>query len=147
MMSSDPTHATNTLLPATSAQSPQAEVNDHFRRSAGYWREIYERNGVEAALYRLRREAALALIEKLGLPSLSNILEVGCGAGLTAVALAERGYRVGAIDSIAPMVETARKIAQSTGLQDRVRLSLGDVHGLAFQSGKAAPLLPCWRWA
>jgi len=141
MMSSNRTQAIDTLTSATSARSAQDDVNDYFRHSAGYWKEIYERSGFEAALYRLRRNSALALIDRLKLPPQSPILEVGCGAGLTAVGLAERGYRVDAIDSVAPMIETARKIAQGAGLQDRVRLSVGDVHGLAFRTASFAAIL------
>ena len=52
MMSSNRTQAIDTLTSATSARSAQDDVNDYFRHSAGYWKEIYERSGFEAALYR-----------------------------------------------------------------------------------------------
>src|SRR5947208_520112 len=75
-------------------------VDSYFRSRARVWKEIYEREDVDALIHQRRRSIVLRLIDNLGLPQESPILEVGCGAGLTTVALADRGHAVHAIDSV-----------------------------------------------
>lgn len=87
---------------------------------------------MEGAIYRKRRAVALALTDRLGLPPGSKVLEVGCGAGVTAVALAERGYRVEALDSVGAMVCQTQRLAAASGVADRVAVISGDVHSLPF---------------
>lgn len=60
------------------------------------------------------------------------MLDVGCGAGLTAVALARRGLRVHAIDTVPTMIELTQSHATEAGLSDAVNAGLGDVHALRF---------------
>ena len=61
------------------------------------------------------------------------MLEVGCGAGFMSVALAERGFRVQAIDSVDAMVEQARQHAMESGTAELLSLGVGDVYALAFE--------------
>jgi ubiquinone/menaquinone biosynthesis C-methylase UbiE len=63
------------------------------------------------------------------------VLEVGTGAGLTAVSLARRGYQVAAVDATAAMTETARRHADEAAVSSRLHVSLGDAHLLPFASG------------
>ena len=52
----------------------------------------------------------------------ARILEVGCGAGLITVALAQNGYTVDALDSTTAMLQMTRNDAAHQGVEDRVRL-------------------------
>ena len=68
------------------------------------------------------------------LPPRSEVLEVGCGAGLTTVALAQRGLRVHAIDPVPTMIELTQWHAAEAGLSGAVDAGLGDVHALPFDN-------------
>ncbi len=124
-------HAATNFRAVPSARH-QKLVEAHFRASAAYWKEIYQLEGLDATIYRQRKAVVLRLVDKLGLSPDSRILEVGCGAGLTAVALAQRGYVVEAVDTVNAMIDLTRQHAVEAGVGHRVRTSLGDVHHLAF---------------
>ena len=110
----------------------QASVNAYFRSQSRFWREVYADNCVRADIIRDRHVAVLGLIDDLALPPGSQVLEIGCGAGFMAVALAQRGFRVQAIDSVESMVELARQHAMEADLADRPSVALGDIYALAF---------------
>lgn len=58
---------------------------------------------------RNRLAAILGLLRGAGLAGDARILEIGCGSGNVAMAMATAGYRVTAIDVHAPSIEAARK--------------------------------------
>jgi ubiquinone/menaquinone biosynthesis C-methylase UbiE len=62
------------------------------------------------------------------------VLEVGCGAGLTAVALAQQGFQVDAIDSVPRMVELTREKVTVDGVGERLHIRVADVHSLDFEA-------------
>jgi ubiquinone/menaquinone biosynthesis C-methylase UbiE len=119
----------------------QRLVNSHFHSSASYWTEVYRNETVEAAIYRQRHEVVLSIVAELGLPQGSRILELGCGAGLTSVALAQRGYQVEAVDSVPIMVDLTSRHAKQAGVDDRVVSSVGDAHRLEFADEQFALVL------
>ena len=68
----------------------------------------------------------------LDLPSDARVLDIGCGTGALASVLAERGFRVSAVEPSAGMRERARRRLRGTG----VALSAGDaLEGLPFPDG------------
>jgi len=110
----------------------QEKVNAYFQAQSSYWKEVYVSEGVQAEIYRDRQATVLAWIDSLDLASGSQVLEIGCGAGLMAVALTQRGLRVHAIDSIEAMVELARRHALESGTSESLSVEVGDVYSLAF---------------
>lgn len=111
----------------------QELVDAYFQATVSEWAAIYQRKeDVYARIYQQRRTAALALVDKMALPQSARILEIGCGPGLTTVALAQRGYLVHATDTLSAMTEATRDRASRVGLQHRVMTSIGDVRNLAF---------------
>jgi ubiquinone/menaquinone biosynthesis C-methylase UbiE len=62
----------------------------------------------------------------------SRALEVGCGAGLTSIALARQGYFVEAVDSTVEMVDLTRAEARRAGVSARLKASVGDAVHLEF---------------
>jgi ubiquinone/menaquinone biosynthesis C-methylase UbiE len=92
-------------------------VRAHFRRDAEYWRSIYEDDADRAgAVYHERLERVLAGVDALGLTPPVHAIDVGAGAGLASVALAERGYDVLAVDSTRRMLELTEARAAAAGL-------------------------------
>jgi len=121
-------------------------VRAHFRRDAEYWRSIYEDDADRAgAVYRERLERVLAGVDALGLTPPVHAVDVGAGAGLASVALAERGYDVLAVDSTRRMLELTEARAAVAGLV--VRLAEADASSLPLDNASvdlvvAVGLLP-----
>lgn len=79
-------------------------------------------------------EATLRLFRNESIPLGSRILEVGCGTGRTACFLAERGYKVTAVDLNETMLNKARKRSEAMGLE--VDFLKADVCALPFDDGQ-----------
>jgi len=110
-------------------------VNAYFESSAEYWKEIYSDDKLLLpTIYQERHNTTLDWIWNLGLPTVSRILEVGCGAGLVTINLAQSGHTVDAMDSTAAMLQIARSGALHQGVRERIRLHLADVHALPFET-------------
>jgi SAM-dependent methyltransferase len=66
----------------------------------------------------------------------SYVLDVGCGAGVTACFLARRyGCRVAGVDIRARMVERSQEQAKREGVADRVEFRVADAQDLPFADG------------
>lgn len=116
-----------------STEGAQDVVDVYFRTVAPYWKEIYQRRDVYALIHQRRAEMVLDFFDRLALPTGSPILEVGCGAGMTTVELARRGYRITAIDTVEPMIDLTTQHAAYAGVADHVKVTLGDAHHLPFR--------------
>jgi len=110
----------------------QKRTDAHFEAESAYWKDIYEFSDVDAAIYRERRSAVLALVQKLALSTEWPILEIGCGSGFISVALAQDGYTVQAVDSVDAMIKLTRRHAEEARVSDRVITSIRDVHELSY---------------
>ena len=108
------------------------EVRAHFRATAGYWHDLYQREDPAGVVFQDRQRAAFAMVDRLGLPLDSPVLEVGCGAGFLTVDLARRGLHVMAVDAAPEMLEVASGTLARNGLGGAVQLRQADVHALEF---------------
>lgn len=109
-------------------------VRAHFRRDAEYWRSIYEDDDDRAgAVYHERLEVVLASVDELGLGPPARVVDVGAGAGLASVALAQLGYDVLAVDSTRRMLELTEARAAAAGAS--VRVAEADASSLPVESG------------
>jgi ubiquinone/menaquinone biosynthesis C-methylase UbiE len=115
-----------------SGHCQQKVVDAHFQSHASEWKHVYEEVSVEGAIYRERLAVVLSWIDELALPVAEQILEIGCGSGASAVALAQRGYLVQAMDSVEEMLNSTQESAARAGVSSSVLTSLGDAHSLAF---------------
>ena len=111
----------------------QAAVDAFFDHDAPNWQSIYGRADLFSVVHQLRQRIALDWIRRLGLPRGSAVLEVGCGAGLQAIAMARQGLDVTAGDSTAAMLELARTNADRSGV--RLTLKRLDAHHLDAETG------------
>jgi ubiquinone/menaquinone biosynthesis C-methylase UbiE len=122
--------ANKRLSEAASAADPQASVNNHFACSAPDWERIYHEATLGGQIYQDRMAMALRWIEKLRLPETARLLEIGCGAGFATTALAMRGYRLHAVDSVPAMISLTNKRLAKTDTAERVRVVRADVRHL-----------------
>ncbi len=118
---------------ADSHTQRQEKVNAYFQSWSSYWENAYSIRGVQAEVIRGRHVAVLDWVDTLALAPGSRVLEVGCGAGFMAIALAQRELRVHAIDSAEAMIELAGQHSTEAGTTDLLSLDVGDVYSLAFE--------------
>lgn len=110
-----------------------AMENGYFHSVAGYWEKLYEESDLTSRVYQERKNVALSWIEQFSLPAGARVLDLGCGAGYTAVALAHCGYQVYAVDSEQAMLEMTSRRAVAGGV--KITTALADAHALTFADG------------
>jgi ubiquinone/menaquinone biosynthesis C-methylase UbiE len=115
------------------AETAQTSVDEHFDRSSAFWDALYGGNDVYSAIHRRRQAIALRWIEQLASPPSGHVLELGCGAGFMAIALARRGWRVHATDAVPAMLTRAQRNAEAAGVEDRLTFGLADAQRLAVE--------------
>ena len=113
----------------------QEQVRRHFSRNALEWRRVYELQQLQPRMIRERHALALRWVESLALPSGARVLDVGCGAGHTAIALAQRGFRVHALDATPEMIALVGQAARAAGVS-HLTTGIGDVHALELADGR-----------
>jgi ubiquinone/menaquinone biosynthesis C-methylase UbiE len=118
------------------AEQPDALEHFDFDGGARYWDTLYDASDFPSvAYYRPRLERALAWVDSLSLPVDARVLEIGFGAGRTAIALAQRGLRVTGIDTGERMLELATQRVARYAMTTRIQLGLGDAQALEAADG------------
>ena len=120
------------LRAVVSTEEAQRRVDGYFATQVSAWTDIYNGAGLVASIYQRRLAVSLRWIAELALAPGERLLEVGCGAGLAAVTLAQRGFLVDAVDSVGDMVQRTRQAAAEAGLAQRVKTAVEDAHHLTF---------------
>jgi ubiquinone/menaquinone biosynthesis C-methylase UbiE len=110
----------------------QEALNRYFTDEASYWEEIYQSEGVKEFVHQQRLRLTLHMIDQICPLAGSRVLDVGCGAGIAATTLAERGYIVDAIDPVEAMVDLTCARAKKCGVESRLKSRLGNVYSLPF---------------
>jgi ubiquinone/menaquinone biosynthesis C-methylase UbiE len=111
------------------------QVAQAFDQAAQNYDELYQSNQVMAWM---RQESLAALQEAF--PPGSHLLEIGCGTGEEALALARKGYSIVATDISPAMIETCRRKAaaqDSQGVEWRV-VPAGQVDALVAEYNPTA---------
>jgi ubiquinone/menaquinone biosynthesis C-methylase UbiE len=120
--------------PVTSSTGRQQNrVSARFEAETMYWKDRYRRTDVDSVVHQYRQHLALDWIDDLRLAQGSRVLEVGCGAGGTTVALARMGFEVEATDIVHSMLTLARK--EASGVRPKPRFVRMDAHALSFSDG------------
>jgi SAM-dependent methyltransferase len=113
----------------------QGVVDSFFDRHASYWQDVYRADEVQGLVYRRRMETVLEWVDALNLPASASVLEVGCGAGLLSLELADRGLDVIATDSSPEMVELVGRLARERSTNN-LDVRRADAHSLPFEAGQ-----------
>ena len=124
-------------------------TRDYFEHTAAFWRDVYRSTSVEGAVYADRLRKVLELVDALHLGPGAKALEIGCGAGWSAVALAGRGLRVQATDLVDPMLRLTRELAAARRLEASVGVSCcaGEALPFADASFDLAVGIAVMEWA
>ena len=103
-------------------------VKEYFSERATAWVAYYadpEPRTISAQHLASRQLFALQMVEAVMPPS-ARILDAGCGSGVTAARLMERGYAVWGIDLAEPMIRQARELCGSD------QFGVGDIEHIPF---------------
>jgi 2-polyprenyl-3-methyl-5-hydroxy-6-metoxy-1,4-benzoquinol methylase len=109
------------------------KVANYFSDSFEYWDRVYSSDTVKAQVYRNRMDAVMrwaTMVARTG----AVAADIGTGAGHCAVALAQRGVRVAAIDASEVMLARVAQNASSAGVADLVVPMTSDAQRLELAS-------------
>jgi len=82
-------------------------------------------------------EQIVSAFQAVGVEPESRVLDLGCGKGAVAVALAERlRLRVEGIDAFPPFLQSARALAKKRGVASRCRFRKGDIRRQLGKKGR-----------
>jgi ubiquinone/menaquinone biosynthesis C-methylase UbiE len=107
-------------------------VAQHFSAESGYWDAAYAGSDVTSLIYQQRLALTLGWVDRMAAPAAARALDLGSGAGQAAVALAQRGWQVEAVDGSERMANLARENAVAAGLGERMHTVSGDAQALTF---------------
>jgi ubiquinone/menaquinone biosynthesis C-methylase UbiE len=80
-----------------------------------------------------------AYVAKMGLSPTADVLEIGCGTGVVARAIAARpGFagHVTGIDQSPAFIAAAERLAAEAGVESRTTFQVGDVHAMDFPDAR-----------
>jgi ubiquinone/menaquinone biosynthesis C-methylase UbiE len=98
----------------------------------------YDRKEVENPIRQLMRSRSLLALER-SFPPGAHLVDVGCGTGTEAIWLAQRGYRITAVDSSQGMLDVLTRRADAANLNIPTRLlKAGDLCSLVEEFGDAS---------
>lgn len=121
-----------TITACTSQDEHQCRVDAYFQSTAVDWSSIYSEKNVYAVIHQQRQELVLQMVDKLHLPPGSEVLDIGCGTGVITLALARRGYRVHAADTVYEMLSLTRQRIAESKLGDSVTIAPADINNLSY---------------
>jgi len=111
------------------------DVRQYFNRQSRAFDALYGK-GAEQIFNRIFRRPLYdrfrLTMEELTPCDGRYILDVGCGSGIYAVELAERGARVVGVDFSEEMIKLAKERARSAGIADRCEFLYGDFTAVSF---------------
>jgi len=103
-------------------------VERYFDQHAQSWQGYYQaKTGITEAILIERKDLAVGYLQDRLAPG-AKILDAGCGAGITAVELARRGFRVEGIDISENMIRLSRENLAGSGLNpETCSFRIGDI--------------------
>ena len=117
--------------------TPKPEDRAWFNEIASFVGPAYLRN----AFTKGTEQEVRFLVDALGLEAGERVLDVGCGPGRHALALARRGIDVVGVDLSEDFIALARDAAAADGVS--ARFEVGDVRDLAYDAEFGAAICLC----
>ena len=114
-------------------EQAQQLVDRYFESAVTYWDDVYRECDLAGTVYQRRKEETLKWVADLRLPANAKIIDVGCGTGRTALAIAQMGFSVCALDRVPAMLDQTRRHAAQAMISDQIIPTLGDVSHLEFE--------------
>ncbi|HLA44614.1 MAG TPA: class I SAM-dependent methyltransferase, partial [Aggregatilineales bacterium] len=107
-------------------KSQQQITIEHFDKTVDFWHRIYEQRETFTgySLIKQHEFTVQYITEHASIGA--AVLDVGCGAGITILELAQRGYQVSGVDLAPMMIEKAQELARKQGLSCDLRVASAD---------------------
>lgn len=117
-------------------------VRRHFDQSVEYWRDLYEKvTKVNDYVLRERKDIAIEFLMKYVRQG-GFVLDVGCGAGVTALEMARNGFKVRGFDLSEKMIVACGELARKAGMsEDMLTFSCGDFLEVEIADGSVDAVL------
>ena len=97
-----------------------------------YWKSVYNRKDLLGVSYRRRMYQALSWLDNTNLSKNSRILDVGCGAGMMAKEIANKGYEISGIDYSYNMIRKAKAVC-NVNTKFGMNFLQGNIESLPFR--------------
>jgi 2-polyprenyl-6-hydroxyphenyl methylase/3-demethylubiquinone-9 3-methyltransferase len=120
--------------------APAAAIDAEIRKFDALAHEFWDPRGAFKPLHALNAPRVEYVARSVALP-LRRVLDIGCGGGLLAEALARCGAQVTAIDMAPAMIEVARLHAHESGLA--IDYQLASAQQYAAQAPAAFDVITC----
>ncbi|MEP6985070.1 MAG: methyltransferase domain-containing protein [Chloroflexota bacterium] len=114
-----------TEIDKTQYSDEQNRTREHFNVLSDYWHTVYQEERSYTG-YALRKQHRFVLDLIQQTEDARRILDVGCGAGVTALALAQIGYEVDGVDIAPKMIKRAQSEAQHQHLNCDFKVGLAE---------------------
>lgn len=107
----------------------QRKTRAYFDAHSTFWHDVYDAPTYAGYRLRKQRDYVLQAVQK-NVPVSGQILDLGCGAGVVAISLAQAGYRVSGVDIAPKMIAIAQRLAQEQSIN--VDFRVGFAENLAY---------------
>jgi len=102
----------------------------NIERNKKKWEKAYDDNNIHAINYlKKRQKSVLRFVDSIGLPEGAQVIELGYGAGQTALALGKRGFNIHGVDISEKLCLSATQRCLTGCPEGKFNLKVGNIEG------------------